>query len=170
MYASQCHGQCIDHSKAPWYTHGSTPACTPVYFDVGATVFTTDIQVAVKVFYSEHVCAAGHFLRVQEVCALQACVAEGVLTHGQMDALLLDLGLVLQHIEGGPSPPGLRHHDIAEKARRLLAFAADQGCAAMAKAVLPLASAQCECASDVVAAIHASTAKVSDGGSAEAGA
>lgn len=49
------------------------------------------------------------------------------------------------------------HHTIATKARRLLAFACDLGWAAVASRVLPLATAKCSCANEMVAAIHAST-------------
>jgi hypothetical protein len=90
-----------------------------------------------------------------------------VLTPEQVDALLLDLGAVLSHIHSaqqGPARPGwlTPHGAIAEKARRLIAFACDQGWLAVASAVLPLAQACGSCAHDIVAAIHASTAQVRD--------
>jgi hypothetical protein len=129
-----------------------------------------------------------------EVAGLAA--RAGGLAPSQVDALLVDLSLVLQHIgqgaatadggstgaaaaplpagagrccEGGaacrPSHaagaaacPGLSHHAIVEKARRLLAFACDMGWASVAAAVLPLAGARCACAADIVAAIHEATA------------
>lgn len=55
---------------------------------------------------------------------------------------------------------GAPHAAIAEKARRLIAFACDQGWLAVASAVLPLAQACGSCAHDIVEAIHASTAQV----------
>jgi hypothetical protein len=94
-----------------------------------------------------------------------------VLTREQVDALLLDLGAVLGHIRaaskaqdpatGAPSRLMQPHAAIAEKARRIIAFACDQGWLAVASAVLPLAHACGSCAHDIVAAIHASTAHVS---------
>jgi hypothetical protein len=127
-----------------------------------------------------------------EVARLEALAAgDGGLRPWQVDALLVDLCLVLQHIgqgaaDGAPEAgassaasgrccaggaacdpshaagaaacPGLSHHAIVEKARRLLAFACDQGWAGVAAAVLPLASARCACAADIVAAIHEATA------------
>lgn len=106
----------------------------------------------------------------QEVDSLQE-LEGSVLTPDQVDALLLDLGTVLSHIRsaqqtptahGTPSPLllGPPHGAIAEKARRLLAFACDQGWLAVAAAVIPLAAACHSCAHDIVAAIHASTAQV----------
>lgn len=102
---------------------------------------------------------------VQEVCSLQA-LEGSLLSASQVDALLCDLGLVLGHIRSSASapeaaaPPSLPHAVIAEKARRLIAFACDQGWGAVAAAVLPLASACCACAHDIVAAIHDCTAQV----------
>jgi hypothetical protein len=77
---------------------------------------------------------------------------------------------VLRHISSSngsssnaaAAAPGIGHAAIAEKARRLIAFACDQGWAAVASAVLPLASACGTCAHDIVAAIHDSTAQVGD--------
>ncbi|KAF6254109.1 hypothetical protein COO60DRAFT_1703503 [Scenedesmus sp. NREL 46B-D3] len=103
-------------------------------------------------------------LLAQEVCALQA-LEGSVLSSSQVDALLLDLGLVLRHISSSsgrstvPAAAGIGHAAIAEKARRLIAFACDQGWVAVASAVLPLASACGTCAYDIVAAIHDSTAQ-----------
>ncbi|WIA40659.1 hypothetical protein OEZ86_004365 [Tetradesmus obliquus] len=103
-------------------------------------------------------------LLAQEVCALQA-LEGSVLSSSQVDALLLDLGLVLRHISSSsgastaPAAAGIGHAAIAEKARRLIAFACDQGWVAVASAVLPLASACGTCAHDIVAAIHDSTAQ-----------
>jgi hypothetical protein len=97
------------------------------------------------------------------VCALQA-LEGSMLSASQVDALLLDLGLVLRHISssstGSSAAAGMGHAAIAEKARRLIAFACDQGWVAVASAVLPLASACGTCAHDIVAAIHNSTAQV----------
>jgi hypothetical protein len=105
-------------------------------------------------------------LLLQEVCALQA-LEGSMLSSSQVDALLLDLGLVLRHISSSSTTgnaaaaaAGLGHAAIAEKARRLIAFACDQGWVAVASAVLPLASACGTCAHDIVAAIHDSTAQV----------
>jgi hypothetical protein len=140
-----------------------------------------------------------------EVNSLAALQDAGALSAGQVDALLLDLGLVLSHItsarhdasaghgssKGGgahsdaaastaahsasgaskrPAPgsggapgssgarrPAVPHALVAHKARRLLAFACDQGWLAVAGAVLPLAQACGSCAADIVAAIHAAT-------------
>lgn len=83
--------------------------------------------------------------------------------HGPLHAedaecLVVDLGLVLQHIAGVPSAAvGMPHAAIALKARRLLATACDMGWEAVAAAVLPLACAKCSCAAEMVAAIHLST-------------
>jgi hypothetical protein len=115
---------------------------------------------------------------VQEVSALQA-LEGSVLSSSQVDALLLDLGLVLSHISSSngsssssssngssssaAAAAGIGHAAIAEKARRLIAFACDQGWVAVASAVLPLASACGTCAHDIVAAIHNSTAQVGAG-------
>lgn len=117
-------------------------------------------------------CCAVHWLSrccaLQEVCALQA-LEGSVLSSSQVDALLLDLGLVLRHISSSsgastaPAAAGIGHAAIAEKARRLIAFACDQGWVAVASAVLPLASACGTCAHDIVAAIHDSTAQVGGG-------
>jgi hypothetical protein len=86
---------------------------------------------------------------------------------GASEALLQDLGLVLQHMaaaaEAGVELPRgagglaglLPHAAVALKARRLLAMACDCGWSATAAAVLPLACAHCACAADMVAAIHA---------------
>ncbi|KAI8476194.1 MAG: SBP domain-containing protein, partial [Monoraphidium minutum] len=126
-----------------------------------------------------------------ELTKLEGLALRGAIAPRQVDALLLDLSLVLQHVGreaaaagaeaaaaaggdarccaggGGCSPshaagaascPGLSHHDIVEKARRLLAFACDMGWAGVAAAVLPLAGARCACAADIVAAIHGATA------------
>lgn len=66
-----------------------------------------------------------------------------MLSSSQVDALLLDLGLVLRHISSSsgastaPAAAGIGHAAIAEKARRLIAFACDQGWVAVASAVLP---------------------------------
>jgi hypothetical protein len=109
--------------------------------------------------------ACSFVLLLQEVCALQA-LEGSVLSSSQVDALLLDLGLVLRHISSSSTGStaaaagNMGHAAIAEKARRLIAFACDQGWAAVASAVLPLASACGTCAHDIVAAIHDSTAQV----------
>jgi|APGre2960657404_1045060.scaffolds.fasta_scaffold25230_2 hypothetical protein len=71
--------------------------------------------------------------------------------------LLVDLGAVLQHAQGGAAGPPLTrlaHADLATKARRLLAFAVDMGWPATAARMLPLACAGCACSADVVASIH----------------
>ena len=82
----------------------------------------------------------------------------GPLAPEAVDCLLVDLGLVLQHIAGEPSlAVHMAHTTISLKARRLLATACDMGWAAVATAVLPLACAKCACAAEMVAAIHAST-------------
>lgn len=76
-----------------------------------------------------------------------------------MSSLLLDLGQVLRHAAGDPmAATGQAHGDLADRARRLLAFACDMGWTATAAAVLPLACAKCECAAEVVAALHSVTA------------
>lgn len=103
----------------------------------------------------------------QDVCRLSALEGE-VLSSDQVDALLLDLALVLGHM-AAPLPADVRgsaaglagqlgHAAIATKARRLLAWAADQGWRAVAAAVLPLAEACGACAADVVAAVQGSSA------------
>jgi len=110
---------------------------------------------------------------LQEVSSLQQ-LEGNVLSSAQVDSLLLDLGLVLGHIQAAGSSlsavpaataarPHLDHAAIADKARRLIAFACDQGWGAVARAVLPLAQACCSCAHDIVAAVHASTAQVGEG-------
>jgi hypothetical protein len=102
-----------------------------------------------------------------------------------VEALLLDLGLVLAHTAEvrprcartaavlapaiapvaassqprphcmqGAAVKGWEHAVIARKARRLLLFACDMGWAAVAASVLPLASASCSCAAEMVAAVH----------------
>lgn len=138
------------------------------------------VEVSKGAFLSE----AQPVLVVQEAALAEEVAQLGELAEGQLSAaqrtsLLVDLSLVLQHIHAGANScgsgahagtgagsggglrhaPGLSHHAIADKARRLLAFAADRGLAALAAAVLPLASAACDCAADIVAAIHASTAQ-----------
>lgn len=78
------------------------------------------------------------------------------LSNRQRDALLVDLALVLQHVEGRA---GIHMHprNMPSKARHLLAFACDMGWIAVAQRVLPLASATCACAADIVSAIHECT-------------
>lgn len=76
----------------------------------------------------------------------------------ELDSLLVDLGLVFQHLSG-QAAVGCGTTILAEKARRTLAFACDMGWVHVAAKVLPLASCKCSCAADVVAAIHASTTR-----------
>ncbi|KAG1672795.1 hypothetical protein FOA52_002783 [Chlamydomonas sp. UWO 241] len=100
------------------------------------------------------------------------------LTPDQVDAVLVDLGLVLAHIgscgscgsgsgsgsgSAGPDAPAphghprLPHACLTLKARRLLAFACDMGWACVAQRVLPIAMAPCGGASATVDAVHAAT-------------
>lgn len=86
------------------------------------------------------------------------------LSQEDVDAVVADLGLVLQHAgavraharAASMGPDARTHAMVAHKARRLLLFACDMGWACVAACMLPLATASCSCAAEVVAAVHAS--------------
>jgi len=106
-----------------------------------------------------------------EVSQLRQPGCRAVLSSEEVECLVCDLGAVLAHapaathkhkVDGScchtHDEPllagGLPHAVVAHKARQLLVFACDMGWAAVAARVLPLATAQCSCASEVVAAVN----------------
>ena len=81
----------------------------------------------------------------------------------EADALLMDLGLVLQHIQDEqeePTAPGsaLDRASLQLKARRLLAFACDMGWVAVTARLMPLAAAGCRSNSQAIQAIDRASA------------
>ena len=80
----------------------------------------------------------------------------------EADALLMDLGLVLQHIldEREPAAPasGLDKASLQLKARRLLAFACDMGWVVVTARLMPLAAAGCRSHAHAIQAIDRASA------------
>ena len=81
----------------------------------------------------------------------------------EADALLMDLGLVFQHIQDEqeePTAPGsaLDRASLQLKARRLLAFACDMGWVAVTARLMPLAAAGCRSNAQAIQAIDRASA------------
>lgn len=120
---------------------------------------TLEVEVALGAFLSTActVLVVDDHKMAEEINRLEDKIGS-VFTRDEISALLMDLGLILRHVSG-QCTHGLAVKSIVAKAHRVLAFACDHALVAVARALLPLASAPCTDVRDIVARVHEATAQ-----------